>query len=264
MDKLRELIQKLFEEDDSQEFPLSRFLDDQRRAIPGDYNDLDEVCGGSHDVIRFTQEGMEDEKVDQILAEMDQALDNLQRSSSPRAVSWQFSFEAAREMVEARFFRAFYGFLTGKHTTIKEIDLSKLTYEGMDVSPQAWLFGLVDALSEYAKAHRDWMNSRKLAIQDKANALLDLIDFVHTAYEILYNYMSTPSGVMDAYSRRGWMNTFRGKLGKIADLIERLKDRYSALLDQIDGNTENKAEMARQLAAFKDWVIQQFASHGVH
>jgi|GEM_PF-1929727 len=265
MDKLRELIQKIFDEDGKLENSILRFFDEERRAIPEAYTELDEVCSGSHDVIRAIQEGWDKQEIDQIFEEMEQALQGLRHSKAPRAVSWQFFFEAARELVEARFSRIFYGFLTGEYTAIEEIDLSKLTYEGMDVSPQAWLFGLVDALSEYAKLHRDWMNDRRLAtVQAKANAVRDEIGFLHTGCEILYNYMSTPSGVIDAYSRRGWMNTFRGKLGKIADLIERLKDRYSTLLDQIDAIADKEAAMNRWGTKFQEQMVQFLASRSGH
>ena len=231
MHHIHDLIRQLFEMAETalkEEDTLTGVLEAQRRAIPREYGNLHEVNGGSHRGVGMVMRG---ESIHDLMANLFRITDDMARSDVPQNLSTQPRFDAEQEVVELALFEVLWRLATGV-IPLSEVNLDSLTYSTMGVSPQAYLHGWVDAATEWAKGIRDYLNDKKFSLDEKQDFLRNTIEGLLLIRDRLFPYTNEPA--VDAYTRRGWMNKFRGKLGRLADLIDRLKDRMADILDKID------------------------------
>ena len=238
MEFIIDFVRRLFELSetaDKREDTLSGILGVQRRAIPQQYTDLHEVTGGSHQGVEMVKRG---ESTQELEARLFSVVDDMARSEVPYNVSTQPRFDAEQELVELVIFERLYRLAMGK-ITLEEIKWEGLTYQGMQLSAQAYLFGWADAATEWAKAMRDYLNDSELVIAERAKLIQNVVKVLLFIREQLGPYATEPT--TDAYTRRFFADKLRGKLNRIAELVDKLKDRRGSLVDKVKFMRELRA-----------------------
>jgi predicted translin family RNA/ssDNA-binding protein len=149
----------------------------------------------------------------------------------PADIAWDLDSQNGQEMVEFEVLVPLYPLLVNKENVncLPDIPSAK----SLDVTAQAWLAGLGDAVTELGKIHRERMGqhglkkSERVARRERYVAIAKGIRIALRKFEVTY------AQVINNSRRKGFGNTFRGLLGRIDGVIEREMDKIADMLDDL-------------------------------
>jgi len=221
-------------------FPIGRLgeqydelFNEQRRSIPKAYALGNEI----RHLSKLAIKAVIDDKKDDFGGYQERMLDlwnEMGTLSLPSTFREYQDFEAAQEVVEAlAVYGMFKAILNGGG--LSYVDWESFSPNALDMTPQAWLFGLLDAGSElsrvvnrYIMAHRPPRGFRETAHERCVVILRELND-------LLDHYSEVTPAVMDAYNKYGFRQSFRSKLNQLRGAIEH-QERF--VFDAIERDEE--------------------------
>ncbi|MDP3901764.1 MAG: hypothetical protein Q8Q37_02215 [bacterium] len=146
----------------------------------------------------------------------------------PKDLAWRFDAENGQEMVEFLFVMKLYQFLDHNNNG----DLPQLlSAEEIGVTPQAWLTGIGDAITELGKMHIDALTDENLEFREVISRRRRYLNMAREIYDFLNQYESCYAQVIDNNRFRGFGNGFRGLLFRISRVIESETHDLALLID---------------------------------
>ena len=215
--------------------PWSEKLEDQRRNIGASF-----ALGNK--IRTLAKRGIAAIKREEIAAileiskEIRAAFVELSVLDIPADMGWSFDSENGQELVEFLLVAEFYPYLAGLQSieSLSDMELSRFSDPPHGLSPQAWLSGLCDVPGELGKIHLDMLCDEDLSLRGRVELRKRWLLIADYIYQFLDNFECAYPLVINASRRRGFFNTFRGKLVGISRLIE-----------------TNRADLAREIAGLK-------------
>lgn len=225
MEHLREALERagtVYIGDDRETTVLS-FLEDQRRSIGAAYQMANDVCRLSKEGVSALASGNHTLVADKA-TRIQAAMAALRKFNVPPDFLWQRLGEAGQEAVEFCVVCELHNLLfpegrVGEDGGERVIALP--SPDEMLVTPQAWLSGVIDATSELGKIATERMCRGDLTRAQHVGLLRRLLEITRTVNDFLQKFVSVPGSVLDINRRQGFGNTFRGKMFRIEQMLER-------------------------------------------
>lgn len=192
------------------------YLEEQTRNLPKAYR---LVGNGPEQIQGMTKQGItmmcRKEDTSWLDKEILNTFDALKNLNLPADVRWQFEQDAAQEIVEYFFVKAYYPVL------IRGEKMGKIyTPKELGVTPQAFLAGLGDVPGELYKVARKYMLHNKLSGQDKLAIWERQYAISLQILEILEDFEDVPPRTINA-SRRFRYNFKYTVLFRVRDVVEK-------------------------------------------
>ncbi len=193
-------------------------FDIQRRSIPKAYgysNTLRSLSKeGIKAVIDLNWNGFDD-----ICDQTRVVWSKLRELALPKTFQEYQNFETAQEMIELYAVGGmFHAILDGG--TMSVVNWESFSPEKIEVTPQAWLFGLLDAGSELSRVVNRYIIKNRLNRAQRSSLRERFLAIAHELNDFLDKFSEITPAVMDAYNRYGFKSSFRSKMGQIRGAIE--------------------------------------------
>lgn len=160
-------------------------------------------------------------EIDHCRKEFDILWEELEDLDMPDYKKCQFLSEAGQEIVEFYIFCLFFRLLTGSLAK-KIVSVADITPQKLYVTPQAWLHGVGDAISELGKTTINLLVDLPDSDEFLRNVIVIRKRFLKIAgilYELLDQFETAYGPVINNSQRRGFGNTFRGILFRVSNII---------------------------------------------
>jgi predicted translin family RNA/ssDNA-binding protein len=159
-------------------------------------------------------------KLEECLESFGKAMNELALLNLPEDHLWTFKAEAGQEVAEFYVVYAAYGYV------MRGEDLRPIkTPKELGVTPQAYLSGLSDSVSELSKMRMSVFLGSGFSIDDRISSLTRLYEVSRAIQAILEEFETAYPQVADNSRRNGFFNTLRGSILKVGDTIERITDK---------------------------------------
>ena len=212
---------------------FSDIFEDQRRNVAKSHGLKNEIILTSKKGIVALKKYASLNKKNQTT--VDEFADDLQRLwrqlcelDLPADLAWQFNAEAGQELAEFLFMKDLYPFVIhGREKASIEFSM-----EDINVTRQAYLAGLGDAVGELSKMIRDYLLQENLTKTERKEIRKRFLYVAEQIYEFLDRFETTHGMIINNSRQKSYRNTFRGLLDYVSDIISRQKDDLIKILDQ--------------------------------
>lgn len=165
-------------------------------------------------------------KADECKLAMEKPLAQLAELDLPKDVFWQHNAKAAQELVEFYAVLWLYAKLFGGSGSMMK------SAGELNTTIQSWLAGIADAVTETSKLLRKKLRSRQMSRNERMELREKFIDAGEEVVEFLGQFEDCPPQLINNSRYPGYMNTFRGVIGRVETCIERHEDWLITMLDQ--------------------------------
>lgn len=194
-------------------------------AMASAYNAESEIRELSHRGIVAFKNG-DIVAADECKLAMDSPWKKLAELDLPMDVFWRHDAQAGQELVE------FYGVLW-LHSKVSGGSESMMkSAEDLRTTIQSWLAGIADAITETSKLLRKKLRSKEMSRKERIALREKFIFVAEEVVEFLGQFEDCPPQLINNSRYPGYMNTFRGVIGRVETCIERHEDSLLAMLDQ--------------------------------
>lgn len=234
---INEQLKKLAEE-----LKLNELFETQRRNIGKAYSLANKIREASKDGAFYL--GNQDFKqANECSSEMKSAWEELVRLDLPNDIAWQHQSEAGQEMAEFIYVELLYKAAIAGETP-------KLpSHKELMVTPQTWLAGIGDAVTELGKLVLKDKLHPKLSINDRISIYEKFLKIYHELYDFLERLENVYGLVINNSRRRGYGNTYRGLVLRIQRFIENQEEKLLEL--------HNQRELLSQMRQIKENFLNE-------
>jgi predicted translin family RNA/ssDNA-binding protein len=206
-----------------------RGLFEIRRANIGKaYQFSNEIRRLSKEMIAALLDGADEAELDEIEREMHTNMRSLVELDLPADIAWQHQAEAGQEFVEAKFVRILFKVVAYE----KDLPATLPLPSDFLVTEPAWLAGIGDAVTELGKMVTDILLDEKLSRDERIAIRKRFIAVSQDIYDALSHFEAALPAVINNSRRRGYSQTYRGLLGRIARVIDQHKEKLADILDR--------------------------------
>ncbi len=147
-------------------------------------------------------------RVDDIRKRMADAWLKLHTADIPDDVLWQREAEAGQEMVEFFVVVALY------HALFYDVPIqySNISIEKLEVTPQQWLAGILDASTELGKILLEYEVDDNFSVDELIKYRSRFIAILQDVIKFLDPFETVYGLIINNSRRKGFFNTFRGRL----------------------------------------------------
>mgnify|MGYP001611897980 FL=1 len=207
---------------------LERF-DSGKGATAKAHNVKNEICHLSKEGIEALRRGDEQTADEKKLA-MEEEMTRLQKIDLPFDAFWQFHSEAGQEVAEYHVVRWLYPMLF----TDSQLRQAKMpSAKELSITPQAWLAGIIDGITEMGKLLRDRLcDDTQMTGEERLELRRRFLAIARQIKSYLDQFADSVPAVINNSRRPGYHETFRGGLGRVTGAIERAQETVIESLDR--------------------------------
>ncbi len=213
------------------------YLTDQAKSQAPAYTLKDQILLLSHTGIEAVEGGKWDE-VEAAKAEMKAAWKQMGDLFLPGNLHWEFEAEVGQEIAEFFAVAALAGYIVGRDPSPGEIP----TATELDLTVQQWLYGLADVPGELSKILGGYLLQEDLSSADRIAARKRYLEVAGDIYKYLKSFLAirrVSDRIRSNSNRKGFGNTFRGK---VAQASRRVEDNRERLIDMLDRESQRGAK----------------------
>ncbi len=193
-------------------------FENQRRSVPKAYVYGNELRSLSKEGIKAVIDADWD-KVRDIGYKIAGVWQKLGELNLPGTFQAYQDFETAQELVEFWAVEGmFHAILDGG--TMSAVDWESFSPDKFKMTPQAWLFGLLDAGSELSRCVSRYIIKSRLNRETRLVMRQRFLAIASELNDFLEPFTEMTPAVMDAYNKYGFRQGFRSKMNQLRGAIE--------------------------------------------
>ncbi len=167
---------------------------------------------------------------------MDELWEKMAALDLPGDVAWQHDAQAAQERGEL------YGVLWLHSKIFGGPESVMPSAETLRMTIPSWLAGLADAVTETSKLLRKKLRGRDVSRAERISLREKFISVAEEVLDFLNQFEDVLPMLVNNSRYRGFMNTFRGVLGRVERCIEIHEEALVAMLDRMAADAPAVAE----------------------